>query len=344
VRGLKLTRFWSRRGSRYVAGLLCISLIVTGLPLQARSFLQTGRWDPEASSVALAVANTTIRASLTSAGAQANGTSNTWFSDAEPQRNVSDDGRYVAFSSAATNLPGGAGGIFVRDTVAGTTTLVSVTQTGTPAGGDRPTISGDGRYVAFQSANANIVSGDTNGATDVFVRDLVAGTTIRASVDSSGAQGPGGGAGWISRSGNAVTFVSAGNYGGPPPGGGIYLRDLVAGTTDFISIGNDGNVANDSVDQPTVSDDGRYVSFVSRASNLSPIPKNNLSVIFDVYVRDRIAGTTVRASVGPGGVQGNSQSNTAIMSGDGRKVIFRSGAENLIATDGNFLRRPLRRL
>jgi RHS repeat-associated protein len=321
---------------------VCIALIVTNLPQAAARFVATGHW-PSAEGVALAAQTTTTRASLNNAGAQVNGASWTLTGGdtlQELRRYVSDDGRYVVFYSAAPNLiPGGTnnGNIFVRDTQLGTTTLVSVDTLGNPATGTGSSISGDGRYVVFESRSANIVPGDTNGFGDIFVRDLTLGTTVRASVDSSGTQGAGISVGpYISSNGRYVAFRSDANLGGPAPGGGIYLRDLTAGTTDFISIGYDGHVANDFSEQPTVSDDGRYVSFVSRASNVAS-PKTNLATIFDVYLRDRTLGSTQRISVGPGGVQGNSQSNTAQVSGDGTSVIFRSGAENLIPNDGNFL-------
>jgi Tol biopolymer transport system component len=112
---------------------------------------------------------TTERVSVHSNGAQGND----WSFDPA----ISDDGRYVAFESRASNLaPGYTNGtvdIFVRDRLMGTTERVSVDSNGTQANYDSysPDISGDGRYVAFQSLASNLVSGDTNGVSDVFVRD-----------------------------------------------------------------------------------------------------------------------------------------------------------------------------
>jgi RHS repeat-associated protein len=325
----------------YRAGIsigLCLALVVSGLPTQALRFVQTGTW-AAGDSVAYAAVTTTTRVSLTHTGAQLNADAFTW-PDGWPTRNISNDGRYVVFVSNATNLPGNSAGgtnVFVRDSQLATTTLVSANTSGAAAGGGRPTISGDGRYVAFLSSAAEVVSGDTNGVVDIFVRDLTLAMTVRASVDSGGIQGSAASDDpYLSADGHFVVFVTDSNFGGPAPGGGIYLRDLVLATTEFISIGRDGAVANDFSNQPSVSDDGRFVSFVSRASNLSPIPKTNLSTIFDVYLRDRTAGTTTRVSVGPGGVQGNAQSNTAVVATDG-SVVFRSGAENLVSNDGNFL-------
>jgi len=282
---------------------------------------------------------TTSRVSVTSAGLQTTTAASTWPGDAFPTRNISADGRYVVFWSASPNLPGpgnaGGGNVYVRDTQLNTTTLVSVNLTGGASGGDYANISSDGRFVAFESLGADLVAGDTNGQSDIFVRDLTLATTVRASVDSAGNQGAASsGKPYISADGHSVAFSSSANLGGPAPGGGIYLRDLTLGITDFISIGDDGAVANDYVDQPAVSDSGRYVSFVSRAWNIA-MPKLNLSVIFDVYLRDRTLGTTRRVSVTSGGTQGNAQSNTATVSGDGSQVLFRSGATNLINGDTN---------
>ncbi len=127
------------------------------------------------------------RVSVDSTGGQGNGRSFL--------PSISADGRYVAFYSEADNLvegdTNGAGDIFVRDLQLGTTTRVNIGPAGGQANGfsAEPSISADGRYVAFSSIASNLVSGDTNGSSDVFVRDLQLGTTTRVSVDSAGVQG-----------------------------------------------------------------------------------------------------------------------------------------------------------
>ena len=134
---------------------------------------------------------TTTRVSVDSAGNQANGSS---FNGA-----ISANGRYVAFESTASNLVVGDSNsnvdVFVRDTVAGTTTRVNVSSAGSQAnnagGSYQPAISANGRYVVFISYATNLVAGDTNATPDVFVRDTVAGTTTRVSVDSAGNQADG---------------------------------------------------------------------------------------------------------------------------------------------------------
>ena len=142
------------------------------------------------------LAQTTTRASVDSSGVQGNN------SNKSPK--ISSDGRYLAFASLATNLvPGDTNrtwDVFVHDTVSGTTTRVSVDSSGAEGDGNSGygfeseyglSISSDGRYVAFDSTATNLVPGDTNGTSDVFVHDRVSGTTTRVSVDSSGAQGNG---------------------------------------------------------------------------------------------------------------------------------------------------------
>jgi len=318
--------------------VLVISGVVSGLPGQTARFVQTGLWT-SGDTIAYAATTTTSRISVTSAGAQLTSQATSWGS--VPSRVISADGRYVVFTSASSNLPGpgnvGGGNVYVRDTQLNTTTLVSINLTGGASGGSTPTISSDGRYVAFASLAADLVSGDTNGQSDVFVRDLTLSTTVRVSVDSAGNQGAAASSGaYISGDGHSVAFVSDANLGGPAPGGGIYLRDLALGVTDFISIGDDGAVANDIVTDPTVSDSGRYVAFGTRAWNIA-MPKLNQNVIWDIFIHDRTLGTTRRVSQTSSGTQGNAQSNTEVLSGDGSQVLFRSGATNLINGDTNGL-------
>jgi len=132
-------------------------------------------------------AQVTQRVNVSSAGAQASGTSLN-------QPEISDDGRFVVFQSTAPDLVPGdtnaATDVFVRDRVLGTTVRASVSSSGAQGSGNSegPCVSGDGRYVAFHSVAADLAPGDTNGVQDAFVRDLAAGTTERVSIDSAGAQ------------------------------------------------------------------------------------------------------------------------------------------------------------
>ena len=134
----------------------------------------------------------TTRVSVDSAGNQANGVST--------RPAISADGRFLAFESAASNLvdgdTNGVADVFVHDLQTGTTTRVSLTNTGEQANGQSfgstagpdLALSADGRFIAFQSRATNLVAGDTNNQLDVFVRDRTALTTTRVSVSSGGAQ------------------------------------------------------------------------------------------------------------------------------------------------------------
>src|SRR3954449_12360675 len=171
-------------------------------------------------------AGTTERVNVGAGGEQANGTNLGGF--------LSADGSVVAFASAATNLTAGTADgrrhVFVRDRRAGTTTLVSVGLGGAPANAssDVTALSPDGGFVAFQSAATDLVPGDTNRKLDVFVRDLRAGTTARASVARDGGQAYGrSGNGVISGGGREIAFTSdAGNLvpGGTDRFGDVFVR------------------------------------------------------------------------------------------------------------------------
>jgi Tol biopolymer transport system component len=281
--------------------------------------------------------NQTARVSLGLNGAQANGPSAT---DSPPA--LSGDGRIIAFSSAATNLvaddTNAAGDIFVFDRLRKETTRVSVGPGGAEAsGGDSftPALSADGRYVAFASDATDLVGGDTNSATDVFVHDRQAKTTVRVSVGPGGVQtdqisaGPS-----ISADGGVVAFVSSahnlvpGDTNDVPD---IFLRDLKTGTTVAVRTGGGapGNAASDS---PALSADGRIVAFTTSATNLVPGDTNNAA---DIVVFDRVSGALERVSVGAGGAPADRPSDTPSISADGRFVAFSSGATNLVPGDGN---------
>ncbi len=257
---------------------------------------------------------------------------------------ISADGRYVAFTSTSDNLvagdTNGAPDVFVRDRQAGTTERVSVAGDSTEGNADSeaPSLSSDGRYVMFMSAADNLVAGDTNGAPDVFVRDRQAGTTERVSVAGDGSQALGfSGYPATSADGRYVAFVSAadnlvaGDANGVPD---VFVRDRQAGTTERVSVASGGGEADAFSWYPATSGDGRYVVFLSAADDLVAGDTNGAP---DVFVRDRQAGTTERASVATDGSEGNADSGTAApsISADGSRVAFVSGASNLVAGDTN---------
>ena len=278
--------------------------------------------------------DTTERVSVDSAGAQGNGDSF--------EASISADGRYVAFESSATNLVSGDTNgrvdVFVRDRQTGTTERVSVDSAGAQGNGDSlaRALSADGRYVAFRSVATNLVSGDTNGVQDVFLRDRQAGTTERVSIDSAGVQGNGDSSSpSISSDGRYVVFRSAATnlVSGDTSGWrDIFLRDRQSGTTERVSVDSLGAQGNGSSQYPSISADGRYVAFHSYATNLVSGDTNGA---FDVLVRDRQSGTTERVSVDTAGAQGNEDSDSALISSDGRYVAFKSAATNLVSGDTN---------
>lgn len=280
------------------------------------------------------IAATTVRVSVSGAGVQANNVSN------NPA--ISGNGRYVVYVSAAGNLVAGGNSYyqiyrFDRDT--GTVLSVSVDSAGAQVSNhsDSPSLSDDGAIVAFDSAASNLVAGDSNGARDVFVRDLGAGTTVRASVDGSGAQGNGPSErAMISGDGAVVAFESTASNLVAGDGNSrrdVFVRVLAAGTTTRVSVASGGTQANEASSRPSLSLDGRYVAFQSDASNLIAGDSN---AVTDVFLHDRNDGSTVRVSIENGGAQANNPSGNPSLSADGALVLFDSTATNLVAaSDSN---------
>ena len=199
-----------------------------------------------------------------------------------------------------------------------------------------PSISADGRYVAFESAATNLVAGDTNDSDDVFVHDRQSGTTERASIDTGGVQGNGDSEySSISADGRHVTLVSdASNLvaGDTNDTSDVFVHDCQSSTTERISVATGGAQGNGDSFYPSISADGRYVAFLSEASNLVVGDTNGAH---DVFVHDRQGGATERVSVDSAGAQGNASSLYASLSADGRRVAFQSDATNLVAGDTN---------
>ncbi|HEV8113887.1 MAG TPA: calcium-binding protein [Planctomycetota bacterium] len=280
------------------------------------------------------VTATTERVSVATGGTEAN--------SASTESALSGNGRYVAFTSFASNLvPGDTNNstdIFVRDRLLGTTERVSVA-TGGAEGNQQsgsPAISADGRFVAFHSFASNLVAGDTNGTNDIFVHDRQTATTERVSVDSGSLEANGPSA-WpaLSADGRYVTFISYGSnlvVGDTNGVNDLFLRDRVAGTTERVSLPTGGGEADNASGISSVSADGRFVAFDSSATNLVP---GDINGALDVFVRDRQTATTERVSVATGGGEANDFSIRASMSDDGRFVTFQSQATNLVAGDTN---------
>jgi len=258
---------------------------------------------------------------------------------------LSADGRYVGFASVTPTLVSGdtndVEDVFVRDRVLGVTERVSVNTRGTQANGaseGAPSISADGRFVTFESLASNLVSGDTNGSVDVFVRDRSLGVTRLVSRGLGGVVGDGPSqAPAISANGQYVSFSSsAANLvtGDANHHEDVFVRDLVNGVTDLVSVGA-GEVQGDSLSfDSALSGSGRYVVFRSLATNLV---SGDTNAVADVFVRDRVAGATLRVSVGVGDVQANGSSGFLglAISANGQHVAFDSFASNLVTGDTN---------
>lgn len=256
---------------------------------------------------------------------------------------ISADGRRVAFDSQATNLVlpdlNKQRDVFVRDRGTGTTTLVSVSTSG-DQGNERsfaPSLSANGLIVAFSSKASNFVIPDNNGnLSDIFVHNLVSGNTVLASVDSSEVQGikashsPS-----LSANGNLVAFSSQSPLivpGDTDNRFDIFVRNLAAGTTGIVSVDTDENQVILPSTRPSISADGLFVAFESRAPKLVG---NDTNGNRDIFIRNRVAGTTKRISVDSAGGEANDDSFFPSLSADGRIVAFQSNASNLDLADGN---------
>lgn len=282
----------------------------------------------------------TTRVSVDSSGAQAN--------DYSVTTSISADGRFVVFSSHATNLvPGDTNGlddVFVHDRQSGLTTRASCDSAGVQGNGasmigpQSGGISVDGRFVAFWSHATNLVPGDTNGFSDVFVRDVPNGQTIRVSVGPAGAQGnsPSEKAA-ISADGRFVAFRSqssnlvSGDVNFAPD---VFVHALLSGETALVSVDSAGAQAIGTSDWPSISADGRFISFHSLASNLVPGDTNGK---FDIFVRDRgplsafvsfCAGVAAACPCGNGGAAGRGCENSA---GTGGALLSSTGVASVSA-------------
>jgi archaellum component FlaF (FlaF/FlaG flagellin family) len=255
---------------------------------------------------------------------------------------ISSNGRYVAFKSYASNLvPNDTNrdaDIFVHDQQTGTIERVSVASDGTQANGEsvEPAISADGRFVAFKSAASNLVSGDTNGYSDIFIHDRQTGITERVSVTYTGTQ-----ANLfsydaaVSNDGRYVAFTSSASNLVPGDTNGVedvFIHDRQTDETERVSVASDGSQGNTWSNSPAITGDGRYMAFSSHASNLVIGDTNNA---WDIFVHDRQTGTTERVSIASDGTQANSEADGPAITPDGRYVTFRSYASNLVIGDTN---------
>lgn len=309
----------------------------------------------------------TIRISLGPGGVEGDGTSE--------RAKISEDARYVVFASDASTLVmgdvptldlvtcptcSGSRDVFLYDrdpngdgtfeASEATLTRISVSSTGTAgnAGSTRPSLSSDGRFVAFRSKATNLVADDNNGVADIFVYDVQTGLTIRASVNDQGEEGNAkSDRAAVSADGRYVAFYSDSDNLVSSDGNAmrdVFVRDLVDQTTVRISISSAGAESNGASSRPAISSDGRYVAFRSTGTNLV---SGDTNAFEDVFVHDRDPdgngtfdeGNGITALISPGiGAPGDGDSSSPVISADGRYVSFHSDATNLVDGDQNALR------
>ncbi len=270
--------------------------------------------------------NTISRVSVNSSGVAANSKSS------DPS--INGDGRYIAFMSLADNLVSNdlnaTGDIFVRDTLSNTTSLVSSNSSAVQANGYslEPAISKDGKFVAFYSHATNLTSLDTQDKAQVYVKNLQTGQLDIVSINNNGITGnqesfsPS-----ISSDGRFVTFASLANNLGLSAQNqyNIFVHDRQTKTTEIVSAG-----ANNHSSNPIISSNGRFIAFVSFATNLVSDDTNNT---IDIIIYDRDLKTYQRAQ--RSGIEPNAISLSPTLSDDGRFVAFRSAASNLVDGDTN---------
>jgi hypothetical protein len=288
------------------------------------------------------VSNTTTRVNVSSTGSEANAYST-------ESASMSYDGRYVVFSSKASNLDTGIVGtsiqhIYLRDTVAGTTTLVDRSSSGAIGThrADFPSVSADGRYVVFSAAGTSLVPGmGTTSHAQIYIKDMHRNALKVLSVTPAGVQANSNSAAPdISCDGNVVAFMSAATNLGVPSGqpgradlivvhlgwDGVVLTN----TTSSSDYGVNGNPSMD----PQVSCDGNKVLFTSSSSNI--VSPAITSPYQNIYQYDRLSNGMRQVSLGNGNVQPDSwqqyKNINASMSGDGRYVAFASYARNMDTT------------
>jgi len=273
---------------------------------------------------------------------------------------LTPDGRYAAFVSSATNLAtnliSGSWHLYVRDLFTDTTTLVDADTNGTGSSvtaATVPSLSADGRFVAFEAADGNLVSNDNNRRLDVFVRDLVAVTNelistrhptlasispnapsllpaLATSTDSLNppSLSP---AFVTSADGRFITYASeADNLVAGDTNGfrDVFVRDLANNTNFLVSCDPDGIAGNGVSTEPAISGNGRYVAFTSSATNLVAGDTNKMT---DVFFRDLQTGITLLASLKSNGGPANNNSYSPSISSDGRWLLFRSQARDIVS-------------
>lgn len=283
------------------------------------------------------IASQMIRTSVAATGSEPDGDSK------DPY--ISADGRYVTFSSSATNLVAEGANInvdiYVRDLSQGVTSKVSVRPSGvfTELNSWNPAISADGRHVVFTSGDNGLVTGDIEGPQDIFVRDLDTWAIERVSVSTAGVESnERNGVAVINADGSVVAWWSrADNLVEGDDNGldDIFVRDRVAGTTTRINVSSAGEQASGGGSyHVSITDSGDFVVFLSDADNLV---ENDINGYGDIFSHDRRNGITRRHSLTPVGTGGNNYSRRPSVSSNGKYIAFESLASDFVADDDNLV-------
>lgn len=285
----------------------------------------------------IAVADSPELVSQTSSGTLGN--------SASEQPSVSANGLVVSFESRSNNLLGGdfsdTKHIYVSDRSSGALDRGSVSSSGSIANSDSHSaqLSGNGRYVVFVSSASNLVDSDSNGADDVFRYDRDTKTTERVSAPLAGTEFDGASTDPdLSSDGRFVVFSSSASNVIEQDGNDasdVFVKDLETGQVELISVALDGQVGNRRSMLPRMSADGRYVVFVSDATNLVEKDSNGAR---DVFIRDRISGVTERVTLSSANKQLARNSTAPDVSDDGRFVVFETLSDEVVDQDRNGFR------
>ena len=254
---------------------------------------------------------------------------------------LSADGNRVVFTSSAPDLvagdTNGINDIFVKNLVTGNIERVSLSSAGGQANGHSsdPVFSPDGNKVMFWSEASNLVAGDTNGARDVFIKDLVTGAVERVSVSGTGVQGnASSGNAVFSPDDNSILFLStASNFTAGDTGGyaDIFLKSLVTGVVQRISASASGVGGDNDSFAPQFSPDGNYVVFHSAARNLTA---DNVGT-YEIYLKNVSTGAVTLISKNAAGDPANQATGFPVFSPDGTRIAYSSNAINLVSGDNN---------
>ncbi|MBN1374198.1 PD40 domain-containing protein [Candidatus Dojkabacteria bacterium] len=255
---------------------------------------------------------------------------------------ISADGQYIVFDSMATNLilnnlyPGKTD-VYIRDVQSSTTSVIGYSTTEPDGDVMGNSLSSDGRYLAFWSDATNFVNDDINYCSDIFVKDMINETYTLVSTSSSGEQGDNdsssppkisGNGRYVVFSSEATNFVDidTNNFAD------VFIKDLETSTIEMVSVSSSGTQSDSSSYGLDISDDGRYVIFRSDATTLVDNDTNGLT---DLFLRDRVSGTTTRVNVSPLGEQSDAEVMYSSISGDGNFIVFSSAATNIVDDDFN---------